>query len=65
MDQHPEVKAMLNDFMGAVLLDKPGDVFEFASEHFGELSPENAQGVSKAGFMPMVSVSIHLSVFWS
>jgi len=28
---------MLNDFMSAVLLNKPGNVFEFANEHFAEL----------------------------
>jgi guanylate kinase len=54
IDGHPEIKGILNDFMSAVLLEKPDNVFEFANEHFAELAPEHAQGVSAAGFQPMV-----------
>ena len=32
IDQHPEIKSMLNDFMSEVLLEKPADIFVFAAE---------------------------------
>ncbi len=54
VQNHPEIKAMLNDFMSAVLLDKPDDVFEFAKDHFAELSPEHANVVGAAGYQPVV-----------
>jgi|TARA_B110000008_G_C16855412_1_gene518509 guanylate kinase len=35
LNTHPEISRMLSDFMASVLIDKPDDVFLFASEHFG------------------------------
>lgn len=31
---HPELKTILNDFMAAVLTDKPDDIVDFARGHF-------------------------------
>ena len=41
LDTHPEISRMLSDFMSSILLDKPDDVFLFASEHFGTYEGEN------------------------
>ena len=41
LDTHPEISRMLSDFMSSILLDKPDDVFLFASEHFGTFEGEN------------------------
>eukprot|EP00945_MAST-04E_sp_MAST-4E-sp1_P002581 g2581.t1 len=48
LDEHTEIPRMLSDFMSAVLLDKPEDVFLFAAEHFGTF--EGSDG----GFRPVV-----------
>ena len=40
--------------MSAVLLEKPSNVFHFASSHFAELSPHNAITQSPAGYQPAV-----------
>ena len=42
---------MFRDFMSAVLISKPDDIFEFAEKHFGASTSE-AQGVR-----PLVSYS--------
>ncbi len=34
IDSHPEVRAALQDFLSAVLLEKPDDVYAFARQHF-------------------------------
>lgn len=39
MKDHPEVKALLADFLQFLLLRKPDDVIEFASEFFASHSP--------------------------
>ena len=36
---HPEIREVLNDFMSAVLLHKPNDVFVFAKEYFHPFNP--------------------------
>lgn len=35
LQQHPELRCLLNDFTAAVLLEKPSNVFTFAAHHFG------------------------------
>lgn len=37
--QHPEIQTMLNDFMCYVLVEKPGNIFEFAKNHFSGIQP--------------------------
>jgi Ca2+-binding EF-hand superfamily protein len=34
LDEHPEVKRLLNDYVAAALVEQPADVFAFAREHF-------------------------------
>mmetsp|Transcript_66076 Transcript_66076/g.123248 ORF Transcript_66076/g.123248 Transcript_66076/m.123248 type:complete len:94 (+) Transcript_66076:89-370(+) len=34
LDQHPELRQVLNDFMSSVLLHRPEHVFDFAKEYF-------------------------------
>jgi Regulatory subunit of type II PKA R-subunit len=34
LKQHPEITALMNDFLSAVLLQKPADVRAFASTYF-------------------------------
>ena len=34
LNDHPEVKQMLSDFISAALVEQPLDVFEFARQHF-------------------------------
>jgi hypothetical protein len=34
LEDHPEVKGLLGDFISAALVEQPLDVFEFAREHF-------------------------------
>ena len=48
LDDHTEIPRMLSDFMSAILLDKPEDVFLFAAEHFGTF--EGSDG----GYRPVV-----------
>lgn len=36
---HPEIREVLNDFLSAVLLHKPNDVFVFAKEYFHPFNP--------------------------
>jgi hypothetical protein len=33
--KHPELKALMADFLQALLVHKPEDTFEFARKHFG------------------------------
>jgi len=40
--------------MSACLLEKPDNIFQFASEHFAELSPHNAVVVSSSGYQPVL-----------
>eukprot|EP00441_Pelagodinium_beii_P042254 CAMPEP_0197647488 /NCGR_PEP_ID=MMETSP1338-20131121/25532_1 /TAXON_ID=43686 ORGANISM="Pelagodinium beii, Strain RCC1491" /NCGR_SAMPLE_ID=MMETSP1338 /ASSEMBLY_ACC=CAM_ASM_000754 /LENGTH=76 /DNA_ID=CAMNT_0043221299 /DNA_START=61 /DNA_END=291 /DNA_ORIENTATION=+ len=34
LEQHPELRQVLNDFMSSVLLHRPEQVFEFTREYF-------------------------------
>ena len=34
LDDHPEVKALLADFISSALAEQPQDVFQFAAKHF-------------------------------
>ncbi|GAW83537.1 conserved Plasmodium protein, unknown function [Plasmodium gonderi] len=34
MENHPELKDLLNDFMSSVLLHTPEDIFKYANEYF-------------------------------
>merc|ERR1719188_2077287 len=34
LDQHPELRQVMNDFMSSVLLHRPDHVFDFAREYF-------------------------------
>jgi len=36
----PEIRSIMNDFMCAVLLEKPDNVVEFAQQHFGAIQAE-------------------------
>ena len=38
LEQHPEVKALLSDFLNFLLLRRPEDVLDFASSYFSSLS---------------------------
>ncbi|CAN2389107.1 Ciliogenesis associated TTC17 interacting protein, partial [Pristimantis euphronides] len=42
--QHPEIKALLGDFMQFVLLRKPEDIITFAAEFFGPFSSAEERG---------------------
>lgn len=37
LSAHPELRHLLNDFMSAVLMEKPTDVYAFAQSHFAGL----------------------------
>lgn len=37
--RHPELRSILNDFVSAVLTEKPADVVEFARQHFALYRP--------------------------
>lgn len=39
MSHHPEMREIMNDFLSAVLLNKPDDVFLFAKEYFHPFNP--------------------------
>mmetsp|Transcript_662 Transcript_662/g.1202 ORF Transcript_662/g.1202 Transcript_662/m.1202 type:complete len:81 (-) Transcript_662:22-264(-) len=54
LEQHPELRQVLNDFMSSVLLHRPDQVFEFAKEYFTafkQKKPEEGQsaGAAEAG----------------
>uniref|UniRef100_A0A7S2SAF1 Guanylate kinase-like domain-containing protein n=1 Tax=Rhizochromulina marina TaxID=1034831 RepID=A0A7S2SAF1_9STRA len=51
---HPEIKSMLNDFMCAVLLEKPEDIFDFAESHFASLAPSKRAADTGEEVAPMV-----------
>ena len=39
IEKHPEMREILNDFLSAVLLSKPDDVYLFAKEYFHPFNP--------------------------
>ncbi|SCM25076.1 conserved Plasmodium protein, unknown function [Plasmodium chabaudi chabaudi] len=34
MEDHPEIKNLLNDFISSILLHAPEDIFQYANEYF-------------------------------
>eukprot|EP00499_Haloplacidia_sp_CaronLabIsolate_P004463 CAMPEP_0196782772 /NCGR_PEP_ID=MMETSP1104-20130614/12041_1 /TAXON_ID=33652 /ORGANISM="Cafeteria sp., Strain Caron Lab Isolate" /LENGTH=76 /DNA_ID=CAMNT_0042153015 /DNA_START=30 /DNA_END=260 /DNA_ORIENTATION=+ len=42
LERHPELRHVLNDFVTAVLMEKPDDVYTFAQRHFLALKPDTA-----------------------
>ncbi|SBT82491.1 conserved Plasmodium protein, unknown function [Plasmodium ovale] len=34
MENHPEIKDLLNDFISSILLHTPEDIFQYANEYF-------------------------------
>lgn len=43
LKEHPEMKNILADFMCAVLVDKPDDVFDFSKTYFESNKPTKAK----------------------
>ena len=39
IEAHPELRTLLNDFVCAVLLEKPPNAFTFAADHFASIAP--------------------------
>lgn len=37
VQQHPEIRSILQDFIANILADKPDDLSEFANEYFSSL----------------------------
>ena len=56
INEHPEIKSLLNDFMSSILLNKPQNIFTFARDHFAELVPSAVSGSSgsSGGYAPLV-----------
>mmetsp|Transcript_6210 Transcript_6210/g.13702 ORF Transcript_6210/g.13702 Transcript_6210/m.13702 type:complete len:192 (+) Transcript_6210:81-656(+) len=54
LDQHPELRQVLNDFMSSVLLHRPDHVFDFAKEYFSAFK----QSDDGAGFPPLFEVDV-------
>merc|ERR1719217_668905 len=46
LEQHPELRQVMNDFMSSVLLHRPDHVFDFAREYFSAF--KQADGEQKA-----------------
>ena len=46
LEDHPEVKGLLSDFITAALIEQPEDVFAFAREHFALRKKERGEGRS-------------------
>lgn len=42
LERHPELRHVLNDFVTAVLMEKPDDVYTFAQRHFLALRPDSS-----------------------
>uniref|UniRef100_A0A7S3UUW8 guanylate kinase n=1 Tax=Heterosigma akashiwo TaxID=2829 RepID=A0A7S3UUW8_HETAK len=40
VEDHPEIKTLLNDFVCACLLEKPDNILNFAREHFANMKPK-------------------------
>lgn len=40
--QHPEIRALISDFLQFLLLRKPDDVFQFAKEYFLPFAPDHS-----------------------
>ena len=48
MKHHPELKALLADFLQFLLLRKPEDVVAFAADYFAAFSPSTKSGSAYA-----------------
>ncbi|CAE8614139.1 unnamed protein product, partial [Polarella glacialis] len=50
LEQHPELRQVLNDFMSSVLLHRPEQAFDFARDYFGAFKqPAEGQEASAPG----------------
>lgn len=47
LEAHPELRHLLNDFLSAVLMEKPEDVYSFAQSHFRALRGDEEGGGGK------------------
>mmetsp|Transcript_113337 Transcript_113337/g.315524 ORF Transcript_113337/g.315524 Transcript_113337/m.315524 type:complete len:93 (-) Transcript_113337:207-485(-) len=47
LEQHPELRQLLNDFMSSVLLHRPEHVFDFAQEYFSAFKQKEPEGQEK------------------
>ena len=45
--KHPELQHVLNDFVSALLLQKPEDAYEFAAQHFAPFKEGGEGGEGK------------------
>ncbi|GMI09262.1 hypothetical protein TrVE_jg5802 [Triparma verrucosa] len=54
VQEHPEIKSMLNDFMSACLLEKPNNIYSFAVSHFSDLAPHHSHVLTSSGPTPLV-----------
>lgn len=43
LSQHPEIRALISDFLQFLLLRKPDDVFQFAREYFHPFASRHPQ----------------------
>eukprot|EP00444_Apocalathium_aciculiferum_P029138 CAMPEP_0183442912 /NCGR_PEP_ID=MMETSP0370-20130417/89961_1 /TAXON_ID=268820 /ORGANISM="Peridinium aciculiferum, Strain PAER-2" /LENGTH=92 /DNA_ID=CAMNT_0025632715 /DNA_START=96 /DNA_END=374 /DNA_ORIENTATION=+ len=50
LEQHPELRQVLNDFMSSVLLNRPDHVFDFAKNYFSAF--KHADGAEGAEAPP-------------
>lgn len=56
IDEHPELRQVLNDFLSSVLLHRPDDVFAFAREYFMAFKQTQVTESVAAAMAAMVSV---------
>lgn len=50
LDRHPEIRTLLDEFIGAVIRDKPSDLIKFGSMFFNSLRSRNGLGPSPVVF---------------
>jgi hypothetical protein len=46
LENHPELRPLLDDFMGAIFRDKPSDIVKFGSLYFGTIRTQQPLGLS-------------------
>lgn len=44
---HPELKTLISDFMAALLMEKPKDVYQFATSHFAAYEAAQASAAQE------------------
>jgi len=49
LQEHPELRQLLNDFMSSVLLHRPDEVFDFATNYFSAFKQKEDEGSSAEG----------------